>query len=78
MLLMMGMIMITIDSLFGAQASANPWISVRLRYAPPSIFMKGSALISGFDRMFLTRRRGILDALGYRRKITNQRQKLSN
>jgi hypothetical protein len=54
MMLMMGMLMIMIDSLFGAQASANPWISVRLQYAPPSIFMKGSALISGFDRMFLT------------------------
>ena len=78
MMVMKRMLMVMIDSLFGAQASANPWISVRLRYAPPSIFMKGSALISGFDRMFLTWRRGILDALGYRRKITNHRQKLSN
>jgi hypothetical protein len=60
------------------QAIANPWTSVRFRHAPPIIFMKGLAVIIGFDQIVLRWRRGIWDALGYRRKITNQRQKLSN
>jgi len=51
---MMGVLMIMIDSLFGAQGFANPWMAVRLPYATLSIFMKGPALIFGFDRIFLT------------------------
>ena len=53
-------------------------MSDRFRYAPLLIFMKGLAVIFGFDQIVLRWRRGIWDAVGYRRKITNQRQKLSN
>ena len=53
-------------------------MSDRFRYAPLLIFMKGLAVIFGFDQIVLRWRRGIWDAVGYRRKITNQRQKLSS